>query len=91
VKLKVPDALEEVKVAIVRNPLPPSPDADQLPVVVFPLVAMTLRTVVLKGPIVVVPTTARAAKLIEKASAALFEATLRFPEGLTLAALTVPV
>ena len=91
VKLNVPDALEDVRVAMVSVPLPPSPDADQLPVTVFPLVVRTFRTVVLVGLIVVVPTAARAAKLIETVSAALLEARLKFPDGLTLAELTVPV
>jgi hypothetical protein len=91
VKLNVPDALEDVSVAMVSVPLPPRADAAQLPVTVVPFVVITLSTVVLVGLMVVVPTTARAAKVIESVSAELLEATFRFPDALTLAALTVPV
>jgi hypothetical protein len=49
VKLNVPDTLEEVRVAMVSVPLPPRPDADQLPVSVVPLAVMTFRMVVLWG------------------------------------------
>ena len=48
----------------VSVPLPPRPEAAQLPVTVFPFVVITFNTVVLVGLMVVVPTTARAAKLI---------------------------
>lgn len=90
VKLNVPDTLEDVSVAMVSVPLPARADADQLPVTVVPLVVMTFSTVVPEVTFVV-PTTARAAKLTERVNAELFEAIFRFPEGLTLAALTVPV
>ena len=91
VKLNVPDTLEDVRVAMVSDPLPPRADAAQLPVTVVPFVVMTFITVVLVELIFVVPTAARAAKLTERVSAALFEATFRVPDGLTLAALTAPV
>ena len=91
VKLNVPDTLEDVSVAMVSVPLPARADAVQLPVTVVPLVVMTFITVVLEELIVVVPATARAAMLTERVKAALFEATFKFPDGLTLAALTVPV
>jgi hypothetical protein len=80
VKLNVPDTREEVRVAMVSVPLPPRPDAVQLPVSVVPLVVMTFRMVVLWGLMVVVPTTARAAMLTERVRAALLEETLRFPD-----------
>jgi hypothetical protein len=91
VKKNVPDTLEDVSVAMVSEPLPPRPDAAQLPVTALPFVVITFITVVLEELMVVVPTTARAAKVIERVRAALLEATFRFPDGLTLAALTVPV
>jgi hypothetical protein len=91
VKLNVPDTLEDVSVEMVSDPLPARADAVQLPVVVVPFVVMTFITVVLVELIFVVPTAARAAMLTERVNAALFEATFRFPDGLTLAALTVPV
>jgi hypothetical protein len=91
VKLNVPDTLEVVRVAMVSDPLPARADAVQLPVTVFPLVVMTFRTVVLVELIFVVPTAARAAMLTERVNAALFDATFKFPDELTLAALTVPV
>jgi hypothetical protein len=91
VKLNVPDTPEDVSVAMVSDPLPARPDAVQLPVTVVPFVVMTFITVVLVELMFVVPTAARAAKLTERVNAALFEAILRFPDGLTLAALTIPV
>ena len=91
VKLNVPDTLDDVSVAMVSEPLPPRPDAAQLPVTVVPFVVITLSTVVLVELIVVVPTTARAAKVIDWVSAALLDETFRFPDPLTLAELTVPV
>ena len=90
-KLNVPDTLEEVSVAMVSDPLPPRADAAQLPVGVVPFVVMTFSTVVLVELMTVVPTAARAAKLIASVSAALLDAMFRFPAPLTLAALTTPV
>ena len=90
-KLNVPDTLEEVSVAMVSDPLPPRADAAQLPVGVVPFVVMTFSTVALVELMTVVPTAARAAKLIASVSAALLDAMFRFPAPLTLAALTTPV